>query len=83
MVHGDDFISVGGRKELKEFKGLLEKRFEISTKVIGKMVEQGEVQEAKVLNRVIRIDREGWSYEADQRHAELLIRQLGLRGAKG
>ena len=35
-----------------------------------------------MLDRVIRIDKEGWSYEADQRHAELLIQQLGLQGAK-
>ena len=61
---------------------MLEKRFEISTKVIGKASEEGAVQEANVLNRVIRIDKGGWSYEEDQRHAELLIRQLGLQGAK-
>ena len=50
--------------------------------MIGTNSEQGEVQEAKVLNRVIRIDKEGWSYEADQRHAYLLIDQLHLQGAK-
>ena len=83
MIHGDDFISVGGRVELQEFKSLLAKRFEISTKILGVMLEQGDVQEAKVLNRVIRVDHEGWHYEVDQRHAELLIKQLGLTEAKG
>ena len=31
MIHGDDFISVGGSTQLREFRTMLEKRFEIST----------------------------------------------------
>ena len=35
LVHGDDFASVGGREVMKEFKKMLERRFEIKTAVIG------------------------------------------------
>ena len=41
-----------------------------------------EVQEARILNRVIRCTDAGWEYEADQRHRYLIIEQLGLRDAK-
>ena len=38
LVHGDDFITVGNRKNTRWFKNKLEGRFEIKTKIIG----QGE-----------------------------------------
>ena len=41
-----------------------------------------EAQETKVLNRNIRMDREGWHYEADQRHGELTVKALNLQEAK-
>eukprot|EP00973_Karenia_brevis_P087955 12199118-Karenia_brevis.AAC.1 len=31
LVHGDDFVSVGSRRSMKEFKRMLESRFEIKT----------------------------------------------------
>jgi hypothetical protein len=43
---------------------------------------QEDVQEAKILNRVIRCTKAGWEIEADPRHAELLIEQFGLEAAK-
>jgi hypothetical protein len=63
-----------------KFKGALEKRFEIKTKVIGQGSD--EVLEARVLNRVIRVGGEGWEYEPDQRHAELIVEGMGLTDAK-
>ena len=35
MVHGDDFVTVGGREETKWLDTELKKRFEIKTVVIG------------------------------------------------
>jgi hypothetical protein len=35
-----------------------------------------------VLNRIIRVTTDGWEYEADQRHAYLIITDLGLNEAK-
>ena len=37
----------------------------------------------RILNRIITLTDEGIIYEADPRHAELMIRNLGLDGGKG
>ena len=80
LIHGDDFVTEGGVEEMKWFRKVLENRFEISTKVVG--IGPDECREAKVLNRIIRIDESGWHYEADQRHAELIIKAMNLESAK-
>ena len=65
---------------MKWLKRTLEARFEISTKIVG--TGAGMVKEARLLNRVIRRTDDGWEYEADQRHAELIVKWLGLEEAK-
>ena len=37
-----------------------------------------EKQEARILNRVVRWIPLGWEYEADQRHAELIVQAMGV-----
>ena len=81
MVHGDDFVTSGKRDDVKWLKRVLEKRFEVSTTIIG--TREDEIREARILNRVIRVSESGWFYEADQRHAELIVKALNLEGAKG
>ena len=53
------------------------KERQAKTEVVGDDPGRGEVQEARISNRVIRITQEGWAYEADQRHADLIIRESG------
>ena len=71
LVHGDDFVCVGGSANLAWLKSQLGERFEIKTKLMG--LKAGESREERILNRVIRVTPEGWEYEADQRHADLII----------
>ena len=80
LVHGDDFISKAGRSQAQWFKRKLEGRFEIKTKVVGSA--KVEAQEERVLNRVVRITPEGWEYEPDQRHVDVLVRSMNLTEAK-
>ena len=80
FLHGDDFASVGNREALRWFREKMEQRFEIKSSVVGTGF--GEVQEARVLNRIIRITDKGWEYEPDQRHAEIIVEQLGLKEPK-
>ena len=80
LVHGDDFVTVGGRTEAEWFRQQLMGRFEIKTKKVGNG--PAESKEEKVLNRVIRVTRNGWEYEADQRHSDLLVKSMGLEEAK-
>ena len=81
MIHGDDFVSSGSSASLKWFKEVLVARFEIKTEVVG--LGPGEVRDARILNRVIRVDENGWEYEADQRHGEMIIKSLEMTNAKG
>ena len=77
LVHGDDFVSVADPEQLTWLKGKLQGRFEIKTTTVGSQESEGEVREARILNRVIRVTDDGWEYEADQRHADLIIQETG------
>ena len=81
LVHGDDFVSVGSRPQMQQFRSQLEARFKIKTQIIGDGGGQ-EQREARVLNRNLRVTGDGWEYEPDQRHIDLLTDGLGLRRAK-
>ena len=41
-----------------------------------------EVTEARVLNRILRVTEQGWEFEPDPRHIDMLIEGLGLQEAK-
>ena len=44
---------------------------------------KGDQTEGKVLNRIMRCTSDGWEVEADPRHAELVVEQLGLDNEQG
>ena len=75
LVHGDDFVCVGSSTNLVWLKEQLGERFEVKTKLMGRKA--GESREERILNRVIRVTDEGWEYEVDQRHADLIIQECG------
>ena len=60
---------------------MLRKKFEIKTAILGPDPKK-HVQAVKILNRIVTWERDGISWEPDPRHAELIISQLGLEGAK-
>ena len=62
-------------------KDVLEKKYKIKTQILG--LGQEEVQQLKILNRIICWDgNKGITYEADPRHVELIVEQLKLGDAK-
>ena len=75
-VHGDDFTACGPESALKTPEKALTEKYEIKVEILGP--EKGHKQEVRVLNRVLRWTPEGIEYEPDQRHAELVIKELGL-----
>ena len=79
LVHGDDFVSVGALGQLRWMKEKPKARFEIKSTTVGSNEEEGEVKEARILNRVIRITCDCWECEADQsqRHADLIVQETG------
>ena len=73
-VHGDDFFSEGLPEALTWFENSLLAKFE--GKVKGRLAKAGD--ELRVLNRVVRRTSDGYEWEADQWHVEILGRELGL-----
>ena len=41
-----------------------------------------EKREGRVFNRIVRVSEDGWEYEADQRHADLIIKGSNMTEAK-
>ena len=80
-VHGDDFTCSGSEKDLRWLKACMESKFEIKSEMLGPTPGVHQ-QEIRVLNRILRWTKEGIVYEPDQRHAEIVVRELGLENAK-
>ena len=80
-VHGDDFTSTGRARDLEWLKTSLENAFEIKTELLGPDLNKHS-QEIRILNRVLTWSQAEITYEADQRHAEILISELEMCGAK-
>ena len=77
VVHGDDFTALGLEDDLTWYEKRLAEHFEIGDR--HRISDQpGTEQEARILNRIIRVDENQISYEADPRHIELLARSLNL-----
>lgn len=76
FVHGDDYVSSGMQGDLDWLEAELEKSYEIQTQKLG--LGTGFDKEGKVLNRRVRCTSSGWELEADPRHAELVVEQLGV-----
>ena len=79
MVHGDDYTTAGSITILLWFKKRLEETYEIKTQLIG----PGGEKTGKVLNRIITFTGDGFELEADQRHSEMIVEQLGVAGCGG
>ena len=84
--HGDDVVVSGTRTQQKEFEEQLSKHLIVKhLATLGSCTALGEVTEVRIANRIVRwvkppygSGRERIEYEADPRHAELIIHQLGL-----
>ena len=73
VIHGDDFTILGNEVELDWFRDSIQSRFEV--KVRGRLgPEDNDDKSIRVLNRVITWKKDGLHNEADQRHAEIIIK---------
>ena len=54
-------------------------QFEHTTTTMGRGT--GMEKEVRVLNRIVIISNEGIKFEADQRHADVVVKQLRLEDA--
>jgi hypothetical protein len=80
-VHGDDFTNLGSESQLLWLKERFLERYEIKDSgIMGPGV--NDVKSARVLNRLITWHSDHIAYEADPRHVEIIVQELGLQGAK-
>jgi hypothetical protein len=78
VVHGDDFTALGWESQLDWYRGQVTNKFE--AKVKGRIgPARNDLKSTRVLNRLVQWTREGIEYEAYQRHAEIIIQELGLQ----
>ena len=83
MVHGDDFTILGTGWDIQWVRNLLAAKYELKMRgVMGSPLNPGCTKEIVVLNRIVRWGGDGIEYEADPRHAEIIISELGLKGSK-
>ena len=77
VVHGDDFTILGAERDLDWFRSQIQTRFEVKFRGrIGPDV--GDDKSIRILNAIVTWTKEGIEYEADQRHAEIIVQQMGL-----
>ena len=62
------------------FETQINDKYEIKTEHLGS--DSHQKQEIRVLNKTIRWTAVGIEYEPDQRHAEIIIKEMGVEGAK-
>lgn len=75
IVHGDDFVFVGGNECLQQIAEHMRRKYKIKVAVTS----EKEPNELRVLNRSIKWAKEGIRYESDHRHADKLVEELELR----
>ena len=78
-VHGDDFLVIAPHTEIRWLQMQMDKQYENKIEILGP--ETG-LMELRILNRTIRWTAEGLEYEGDQRHADIIIEELGLQNSK-
>ena len=82
VVHGDDFTFLGTDSSLNEVQRCMSSRYEV--KVRGRLGPSPKDDKSiRILNRVLEWTPQGLVYEADQRHSEIIIEQLGLNHTNG
>ena len=80
-VHGDDITSLGRKDDLLWLKKQLLTRYEIKD---GGMLgpDEGDVQDAMILNRLVHYGPHETTIEADPRHVQILVKELNLTESK-
>jgi hypothetical protein len=78
VVHGDDFTILGWANDLDWFKERITDKYEIKHR--GRLGPgDSDDKQIRILNRVVWWNHEGIHYEPDQRHAEIMVKMMGVR----
>ena len=76
VVHGDGFTALRVDESIDQLEAGLKASFEI--KVCGRIGQHLPLKEMRILNHIVTLTDKGILYEADPRHAELLVRNMAV-----
>ena len=77
VMWGDDFTFLGRDKDLRWRAKVMETKYEIKVRaMLGP--EAGDDKEVRILNRVVRWEKDRTVYEGEEKHAQVVIREMGL-----
>ena len=76
MVHGDDISMEGRRNDVEAIVKFMKGKYEIKSTIIG--MQKDLAKEVKILNRTVGICSRGYYLQADRRHGDILVKDLGL-----
>ena len=82
VVHGDDFTILSNEDGIRWVHKQMAGKYTVKLRgVVGP--NPGDEKEVTLLNRAISWKSWGIQYEADARHSEIIVRELGLSNSKG
>ena len=80
-MHGGNFTSLGEGADLDWYEAAIGKLFELKLRArIGP--DEKDDKEVRIMNRIVRQHSKGILYEADPRHVEKLLKEMGMDEAK-
>ena len=80
-IHGDDITVLASQGGVEWMKQQLQTRYDIKlSAVLGPG--RSDDKSVRILNRIATRTEEGIEYEADQRHAEMILKELVLCSAR-
>ena len=81
-IHGDDFVVSGDDEHLAKIQNFICDRY--PTKVRGVLgPDPNDAKEMVILNRVVHWHEHALALEADPRHVEMILQEMGMEDAKG
>ena len=81
VVYGDDFTLLGDEISLDWFRAEIKKEYACDMKArLGP--DSGDDKSVRLLNRIVEWNNEGITIEGDQRHAEIIVQQLGIQNER-
>ena len=82
-VHGGDFTGVGPKAELEWFAAELRKHWTVDVRgILGPPSMKDVDHSIVILNRLVTWTDKGIEMEADPRHVDLLLQEVGCEGSK-
>ena len=80
VAHVDDFICSGTEEDLRWMHKCLQEDFDVKMEILGGGL--NDVKEAKFLGRTLRWSHAGVCYEADSKHATILLEEWKMENSR-